>query len=751
MLSSFHTVSVKKEVESPTSTLAPTHHDKDHKGSQWPRAMKQTGGKRPTIDDGDDEKEDDDDNDDPIERLCRQFHEINVGSGKHEVPPIYTGTLQECSVSELIEKLNVAYQRWFGEEANKLKFYARAHYVFGLDMMRSYVEDTADQTYAKLLTELTSLNIAFERMRIMDMAEYIIVDYQNKFNQMYELLYNAHNCLVYACRGECSLDPARQNITSEKENLFKFQAFSASGLGSYEQLLIYIQHRASENHYRKVGDMLYEERKVSIRNPDTGELNLYGTYSWIAVCKLKSFIIRECNPRTNNQLWRAMHDKGNLDKLVKFLSEDVENEQIPDLRRDRTITAWRNGLWFAEYAAFYPYTKGRLPSEVVAAQYIDQEFDTTDYGDDFMKIPCVVKKILGDQDFTLEDQSFILGVAFGRLIFQPGKYDRWEIIPFLWGLAQTGKSCLLDACIKLFDAKDVQGVGNNFEKQFGLQDLVGKMLWAANDVKKNFAMDAGDLQTIVSLELMSVACKYKNALSIQWDVPGIIAGNEIPQKWTDALGALERRILLIDFPNSVVRDNQVKVDLENERSLFYRIITYAYHYWQRKCGDKNIWDYAPRRFREARKIIKEHENPLEQFLNCPEVEITKNPDDYLRETYFKTWFSNWRSSWGQQHKKAPTPEDLRHTLKNRGVKIERTEKPWPLGQIDPCRLPGCSATSTKKWEPSTATDYFYYGIKLKQNKIKAGSEPLPSSSSRSHNSIGGTFSTYAARAMVATK
>ena len=522
--------------------------------------------------------------------------------------------------------------------------------MFGFKVGGDYSEEMVDKIYSRLHRELTNLNIAFEHMGIMDSKTAIAMDYQRKFNRMYETLYNARNMLCYAMRGENLRDSKKCNASPDKYDLFRFQAFNTSDLNSFETLLIYIQRRAAEKGYRKMGDTLYEEHKVHCVDEKTGEKKEYGTYSWRPVATIRTFIMRECNPRSNFEMWRNMHDKNNIDKVAKHLAENCEDEQIPDLKRDRAITAWRNGLWFAEYAAFYPYTRGRLPPQVCACQFIDQEFDNTDYGDDFMNIPCVIKKILGDQSFTTEEQSFILGVAFGRLIFEPGKYDKWEIIPFLWGLAGTGKSSCIDACMKLFHKQDVSAVSASFEKQFGLQNLYNKLMWVAHDVRKNFPMDAADLQTMTSQDDMSVAIKFGNAVSLKWLVSAIIAGNEIPRAWIDALGNLKRRILLIDFPNKVGRDNQIKVDLENQRSLFYRLVTYAYHYWQRKCGAKNIWDYAPERFLKAQNLISHHENPIEMFLDSTDIEITKSSADYVRESSLQEHFKKWCGSWGHRHK-----------------------------------------------------------------------------------------------------
>lgn len=670
-----------------------------------------------------------------IHQLCSQFNQVKVGFDSYKTPEILPHGHEDMSLKELIEAFEVVYNRWFGEEPRKLHKILLAHHVFQLGLDDYHTEEVIERVSSMLQGELTSLNIAFENLGVMDNDDPVVHKYQQQLNNMRELLFNSKQMLLACSRIDNARDPDRRNSSQEKDDLWRFHEFNISELDRAEKLTIYTLGLCAQRHFCKdINGSLYEERKI--RCTDGKE---YGTYSWRSDKSIREFIIEQCNPRINFDMWRCLMEKGVLDRVTKIITE-CQDPQLPDFKPDRTVSSWRNGIWFAEFAAFHKYTDGRLPGKICATVFIDQDFDTTDYGENFMDIPCVVKKILADQDFNQEDQSFILGVGLGRLIFEPGKYDRWEIIPFLWGLAQTGKSCIIDACSRLFDSKDVAGVGNSIEKQFGLSPLIGKNLWVANDVKKNFGMDAGDIQTITSLELMSVAIKNKTAVSIKWSVPGIIAGNEIPKSWTDTLRALERRIFLIDFPNTVKRDNSVKVRLDKERSLFYRIVTNAYHYWQRKCGDKNIWDYAPKRFREARKIIQEHENPLEMFLNSSEVEVTKDEKDYVREGYFNTFLKNWCSNWGQTRQKL-SPTEIKNVLRTRGVKVKYCELKWPLNQTTPTTAAvtpnGSGADCETPLVPvQTALDHFYLGIRLVPKKSKEKNNP----NTNNHASIGGNYS-----------
>ena len=115
--------------------------------------------------------------------------------------------------------------------------------------------------------------------------------------------------------------------------------------------------------------------------------------------------------------------------------------ELPELKTERTVTSWRDGVYFADMkdeknpkrfrCAFFPYSEGRLKRDVQSCQYIDKPWDRKEYKE-YMDIDTPLKKILETQGYDKEGQSFVFAM-FGRLIFEPGKYDQWEVIPMLWG------------------------------------------------------------------------------------------------------------------------------------------------------------------------------------------------------------------------------------------------------------------------------------------------------------------------------
>ena len=80
-----------------------------------------------------------------------------------------------------------------------------------------------------------------------------------------------------------------------------------------------------------------------------------------------------------------------------------------------------------------------------------------------------------DQIFTFQrwDEEMItwMFVFIGRMFYDVNERDTWQVIPFLKGVAGTGKSFIINILLSIFDPKDVGILSNNVEEQFGLAPL----------------------------------------------------------------------------------------------------------------------------------------------------------------------------------------------------------------------------------------------------------------------------------------
>ena len=106
-------------------------------------------------------------------------------------------------------------------------------------------------------------------------------------------------------------------------------------------------------------------------------------------------------------------------------------------------------MWSEELQAytskFYPYDSVEfqaLDPRVVSSKYFDQEFVAHDHVTDWYEIPTPhFQSVLDYQRFETEVSKWVY-VMVGRLCFEVGDLDGWQIIPFMKGIARSGKSTI---------------------------------------------------------------------------------------------------------------------------------------------------------------------------------------------------------------------------------------------------------------------------------------------------------------------
>ena len=108
-------------------------------------------------------------------------------------------------------------------------------------------------------------------------------------------------------------------------------------------------------------------------------------------------------------------------------------------------------------------------------------------------------------------------IMLGRLTFRLNEADTWQVIPFCKGIAQSGKSTLLNYVTKLFyEPSDISVMANNIEEKFGLSSIYQANLFIGPEIKHDFRIDQAEFQSLVSGEEIQIARKNKNAVTIQW-------------------------------------------------------------------------------------------------------------------------------------------------------------------------------------------------------------------------------------------
>jgi NOL1/NOP2/fmu family ribosome biogenesis protein len=406
----------------------------------------------------------------------------------------------------------------------------------------------------------------------------------------------------------------------------------------YQKILLYLLHRAYQEGYRRYRDQCC----VQIGN----------TRAWRPVKEIKDFVYDETQKEDNPEMWKNLTSRGTLvSDVVRHLT-NCKDFQFSEIKKDRHTWSFRNGLLVGKYwnpesenyqIKFYDYRSHEfreLDPTLVSCKYFDMEFDPHLAIEDWWDIPTPhMQKVLDYQRFEKDVARWIY-VFMGRLCFDVNELDGWQVIPFLKGIAQSGKSTLITKVArKFYECEDVATLSNNIEKKFGLQSIYKGFMFISPEIKGDLSLEQAEFQSLVSGEDVSVARKNETALSIQWKTPGILGGNEIPN-WKDNSGSILRRLATLNFSRQIapdVADPNLEHKLEKEMPAIMCKCLRAYLEYAQKYSGKDIWNILPKYFKNIQNQVATVTNPLQHFL-CSE-KFRFGPELFVPQKVFVAQFN----------------------------------------------------------------------------------------------------------------
>jgi len=337
----------------------------------------------------------------------------------------------------------------------------------------------------------------------------------------------------------------------------------------YQKCLLYTLDELYKSGYRRYKGQCCEQIKTIDRN---------GTRAWVPKFEIKQFVYTIAQKDDNFKNWKNFTSRGSVFRDVVDNISTCVDPQFPEIIKRRHVWSFKNGVfvgkeWIPERGAhecrFYPYESQEfrcLDPTIVACKYFDQQFDDFAHLENWQDIPTPhFDQILHYQQFDTEvcNWAYVMG---GRLCYDVGELDSWQIIPFFKGIAGSGKSTLLTKVFeKFYEKEDVGTLANNIERKFGLSAIKDSFMFVAPEIKADLALEQAEFQSIVSGESVSVAVKNKTASSMVWKVPGVLAGNEVPN-WQDNSGSVLRRILAWNFTKQV-READPHLDKKLEKEM----------------------------------------------------------------------------------------------------------------------------------------------------------------------------------------
>ena len=450
-----------------------------------------------------------------------------------------------------------------------------------------------------------------------------------RINRLIDIADDAYETVFRYCRQYERINhPTYVPVNPEADtSIFRCSTMKFDDISSYQQLLLAMLNVTYIKNYRRYKGQCCEQI-VSIDG--------YNTKAWKPLMTVSDFVYDVAQKENRFEVWKNLTSKGSAARdCIKHLCE-CKDMQFPEIKKNRNVWSFQNGLFvgkewqpkLGQYVCrFYPYESDEfrcLDPTVVSSKYFDKNFKSFEDVENWKDIPTPnFQSILDYQDFP-EDVCYWMYVMGGRLCFDVGDIDSWQIIPFLKGIARSGKSTLITKVFKKFyESEDVRTLSNNVERKFGLGSIFDGLMFIAPEVKGDLCLEQAEFQSLVSGEDISIAIKHEKAKSVEWKTPGILGGNEVPN-WKDNSGSVLRRLLPWNFSRQVQEaDPHLDDKLEKEMPVILLKCVRAYLDYAQKYSDQDIWNVVPTYFKTIQTQVAMVTNSLQNFLASEKVQYDK--------------------------------------------------------------------------------------------------------------------------------
>ena len=405
----------------------------------------------------------------------------------------------------------------------------------------------------------------------------------------------------------------------------------------YQRLLLYLLNKTYTQKMKRYKGQCCKQIETS---------DGFLTRAWKPIMEIKEFVYFYTQKEDKYDMWRNLTSKGSIVRDTVTHLSMCRDIQFPEIQKNRTVWSFSNGIFVGKewsdkaeqyICKFYPYGSDEcsaIDPTVVSCKFFDQEFPedetrVTRWQD--IQTP-VIQSIMDYQRFSAEVAEWLY-VFIGRLCFDVNDQDSWQVIPFLKGIAGSGKSTIITkVCKKFYDAEDVRTLSNNIEKKFGLWSIHDGFMFISPEVKGDLSLEQAEFQSIVSGEDVSIARKNEKALSMTWNVPGILAGNEVPS-YRDNSGSVLRRLVTWNFARQVAQPDPMlegKLDAEIPKILCKCVR--AYLEYSSRYANKDIWNVLPAYFKTVQAQVATVTNPLQHFLASDK--LVYGPDKFIPQKLF---------------------------------------------------------------------------------------------------------------------
>jgi len=503
--------------------------------------------------------------------------------------------------------------------------------VFGIEAPSELPDrfHTLNQTLLSLGNELSKRRLMNDTVEFNTLA---------KFNNLLERIHYARYMVNHYEQCKRTETQGYDYSMNADQTMFKFTALVYEDMRPFQKLIFKFFDFFSQHHYRKNEHDVYEQ----ITNP-------HATHAWVKKCTILELINKECGMIDNLANWYILTTQKDMDKQLQDYFIRSNDSRFPDLKKNRHVFSFKNGIYFANQTKalgvttkterdplddlFLEYESEdfkSLATNVTACKYFDIEFESKPLDELETPILDSIYKYQGMDDDVIKINKMFLG----RMLYNVGELENWQVIHMLLGAGGTGKSTITNIVRNFYESEDVGIMGNNFSKTFGLSDICDKFAFVAPEIKKDWGIDQAEFQEIVSGGKINVNVKHHPSRRVEWITPGLLAGNENPG-FVDNACSIQRRVVVTRFDKKVDDgDPQLGRKLEKEIGSIIKQCNLYYLERVNTYRNKDIWKWLPAYYLETQKMMAAASNALYAFMDSDILEF--DDDAYIpMDEFFK--------------------------------------------------------------------------------------------------------------------
>lgn len=391
--------------------------------------------------------------------------------------------VRSSSLDDLDIRLNTLYEQWIVTSRNgsNLFDYMRlAISNFNCDI-NDLTIGTFNNHFKPIIFEIYQMYNVMCDENNGELDKATILDNEKKFYELINAVTTAENTILMSIMmmGTMTLDerPKLDDLNSNEACIYiPPERMDYGALSKRQILLLYFLNKLKLYNYKRyiVDGVCYCYTMIYNKKG-------HNTYAWKKVSTIEEFFYENIKSEINPDLWTIATASDNTSFIINYLTKCKESK-FDDLVKDRHIFSFINGVYFAKvknpnydvddpdslkwidkWVPFEGEGSDKINNMVVSSKYFELDFvncsDYQDWFDIIVKHCEYFRKVMIYQEWSDEVQRWMC-ILIGRMLYDVGELDDWQVFVFLLGMAGSGKSLGYDTPVMMYDGhtKKVQDI-----------------------------------------------------------------------------------------------------------------------------------------------------------------------------------------------------------------------------------------------------------------------------------------------------